>query len=438
MTQPAVEAPAETPPPEEARRRAPRRLFVRLVGGRYTPLIVLGLLSLFSLGARAVWLDDNNPHTQGLIFDEVYYVNAARTILGRPIPYPAIFAGAPKGKDPNIEHPPLAKLAIALGIKLFGDGPLGWRIASLVFGSAALLAMYCLVRSAGGSSWLAVGAAAIMVGDNLFLVHGGIATLDIFVLAFMLVGVALYLRGRSLLGGVAIGAAACTKTVGFYAVAVIVLFELLRLLRPSRSSDEDAGTRFPMLAGFLATTVAAYIAILYVLDRLFTTFADPIAHSSYMFDYNTHLGKTVAPGLFAPGSSPWQWLINRRPIVYYAQGSTGPGGAHPQVLFQGRMSPFIVYMTIPAFLLAVGAAWRRRDDVSFLIVAWCLGTFLPLVVISSHRESYIYYMLIVLPGIYLAIARLFSGGYLPKPKLAASLYGLALAYGFVAFYPLRG
>ena len=90
---------------------------------------------------------------------------------------------------------------IAGAIELFGDGPFAWRIGSIVLGSLAILGMFALVRAAGAGDWLALGAAALMAADNLLLVHGRIGTLDIYALTAMIWGVALYLRGRPLVGG---------------------------------------------------------------------------------------------------------------------------------------------------------------------------------------------------------------------------------------------
>ena len=72
----------------------------------------------------------NSDHS--LIFDESYYVNAARVIAGIHPPATAPYHDAPLGKDPNAEHPQLAKLVMAGGIEVFGDGPWGWRLGSLV------------------------------------------------------------------------------------------------------------------------------------------------------------------------------------------------------------------------------------------------------------------------------------------------------------------
>ena len=89
---------------------------------------------------------------------------------------------------------------MAAAIELFGDGPFAWRIGSLIFGSLAILGMYVLVRCAGGGRWSALGAATLMACDNLLLVHGRIGTLDIYVVAMMIWGVAFYLQDRPVLG----------------------------------------------------------------------------------------------------------------------------------------------------------------------------------------------------------------------------------------------
>src|SRR5438270_525311 len=94
------------------------------------PLALLAVLSVCSFGARIAWIDDPcrapcttaGDHT--LVFDETYYVNAARVIAGvRPPASAAHYRSAPLGDDPNAEHPQLAKLVMAGAIELFGDGP---------------------------------------------------------------------------------------------------------------------------------------------------------------------------------------------------------------------------------------------------------------------------------------------------------------------------
>src|SRR5450755_4790594 len=208
----------------------------RLHRGIDAPLLVLLLVSVLSLGARALLLDEpcQSPctHVQQhtMIFDEAYYVNAARVIAGIRPPSGQHYADSPLGTDPNAEHPQGAKLIMAAAIEIFGDGPFAWRIGSLIFGSLAILGMYALVRSAGGGRWTAVGAATLMACDNLLLVHGRIATLDIYALAPMIAGIALYLRGRWVAAGIMLAVADCFKEVSFYALLVLGLIELGRVV----------------------------------------------------------------------------------------------------------------------------------------------------------------------------------------------------------------
>ena len=171
-----------------------------------------------------------------LIFDEAYYVNAARVIAGiHPPPAGSHYATAPLGADPNAEHPQLAKLIMAGAIELFGDGPFAWRLGSLIVRIAGdPRDVRAGARAAGGGRWLALGAAALMAADNLLLVHGRIGTLDIYAVAAMIWGVAALSRGRPLLAGVVIGIGACMKLVAPYVLLVLALLRGLAPVVPAR------------------------------------------------------------------------------------------------------------------------------------------------------------------------------------------------------------
>ena len=116
--------------------RLPERTLLR----RPLWLWLLGALLVVSTVARLAWIAEpcrapcRSPDDHILVFDEAYYVNAARVIAGIRPPTGAPYANAPLGTDPNSEHPQLAKLLMAGGIELFGDGPLAWRLPSVVFG----------------------------------------------------------------------------------------------------------------------------------------------------------------------------------------------------------------------------------------------------------------------------------------------------------------
>ena len=164
--------------------------------------MLLAVLSVVSLAVRLAWLDEpcrkpcRSASDRVLVFDERYYVNAARVIAGIHPPPGSPYATAPLGSDPNSEHPQLAKVIMAGAIELFGNDPFAWRIGSIVFGSLALLGCFALARAAGGGRWVALGASALMAADNLLIVHGRIGTLDIYALAAMIWGATFYLRGQ--------------------------------------------------------------------------------------------------------------------------------------------------------------------------------------------------------------------------------------------------
>src|SRR5437588_12616558 len=90
---------------------------------RATPIVLLAVLCVLAVGGRAAWLGApcrsscSGASGHVLIFDEVYYVNAARVIAGIHPPPGSPYADSPLGVDPNSEHPQLAKLVIAGSIE---------------------------------------------------------------------------------------------------------------------------------------------------------------------------------------------------------------------------------------------------------------------------------------------------------------------------------
>ena len=98
----------------------------------------------------------------------------------------------------------------------------------MLFGSLAILGMFALARAGGASRWCSLLAATLMASDNLLLVHGRIATLDIYVVTFMIWAAALYLRGRPAVSGVLLGIGATVKLVAPYVLVVVALVELVR------------------------------------------------------------------------------------------------------------------------------------------------------------------------------------------------------------------
>jgi hypothetical protein len=455
--------------------------------------VLLAIVSLLSLAARFAFLGDpchdpcRSASDHKLVFDEVYYVNAARRIAGVPVPADMPYSSAPAGLDPNAEHPQLAKLVIAGSIELFGDRPLAWRLGSLIAGSLAILGCFALVRAAGGGRWLALGAATLMAADNLLLVHGRIGTLDIYVLALMLWAAVAYLRGHPIVAGTLLGVGSCVKLVAPDLLLVLAGIEAARLWTARRARRRAAGLEAeaqppPRTAGDSAavgphllrfgscavTAAGVFVGLLALLDRIAPPYdptksarvgGDPFAHVSHVLAFAGAQVSRHGPRGIA--SYPWQWFGDYKAIVYLniVPGHPAPGleRIHPEAHFLGAISPPILLLALPGLALA---AWSLRRagadgqgaggpadghgaggqaggaDISGLVaLAWVLGTFLPFELASliGQRTSYLYYMVIVMPGIYIAVARLVAH---PRaPRWLVGLWIAAVAVAVVLMYP---
>ncbi|MDA8219078.1 MAG: glycosyltransferase family 39 protein [Dehalococcoidales bacterium] len=407
---------------------------ISLSGG--VALLVLSQLLLGTLLLRLLWLDQPSGD---LIFDEVYYVNAARVILGWPVPEGAPYADAAQGIDPNAEHLPLAKVMLAGSMQLFGDNAYGWRLPSVLLGTAAVGLLYLIVRRVTGRDGLALFAAFLFSLDNLVFIHSRIATLDIYMLAFMLGGVYLHVAGRPLLAGAVLALSALAKLTGIYALGALFAFEALRfLLRPEvREAWRGALGKGLMLGGGF---LAIFIGLLWPLDHFWTRYQDPVDHLAYVLEY----GAALKEKDYASGSAsfPWQWLANEVPITYLrvSQEVKVDGqvvSSRRTVDFQGAMNPFVVAMLPLALAFLLERAARTRHDLPLLLLALLAATFLPslAVAVFADRVSYIFYFLPVLPALCAGIAYLLLDNNFSR--VLALGYAIGVVFGFLTLFPFK-
>ncbi|HEX8977997.1 MAG TPA: glycosyltransferase family 39 protein [Solirubrobacteraceae bacterium] len=455
------------------------------------PLILLAIVSVLSLGARVALLGEPcqspcrtaDQHT--LIFDEAYYVNAARVIAGIRPPAGSHYAQAPLGTDPNAEHPQLAKLVMAGAIELFGDGPLAWRIGSLIAGTIAILGMFALVRAAGGGPRTALGASILMACDNLLLIHGRIGTLDIYAVAAMIWALTLYLRGQPLGAGIVLAIGSACKLVAPYLLAVLVLLELGRVLLWARddSAPEDwtvlPALRRLFICGFSAAGI--FMAVLAIMDQIATPYNDAagqlitggaFAHFGHMVSYASNLNSPNGPQGIA--SYPWYWLVDLKPITYLRINPSLPGGGlyaiHPVSKFLGFVSPPVLaagvlalpfalwrLVRLPRVASAPGAPAAPSTDpaggsparvprmsgdapLALVGIAWFLGTWIPFALLSlvDQRTSYLYYMVVVMPGLYVTGIWLTSQAWRLRRRWSRGLvlaWALTVLVAVVLLYP---
>jgi|SRR6266700_2164795 len=178
--------------------------------------LTLGSLSLglflFRIGTPAIF-----------IIDECLYVPAARAFVARTA-------------DPAPQHPPLAKIMIAGGIKLLGDRPAGWRFVSAICGSVTLVAIFLWTYVLMRDFATALLAACLTLFNNFLYTMSRIAMLDVIYFAFVMLGIlaftsAILLRDLSLrkkrflilLSGVLFGLGAACKWNAVVELGAVVL-----------------------------------------------------------------------------------------------------------------------------------------------------------------------------------------------------------------------
>ena len=141
---------------------------------------------------------------RALIFDETYYPKDAWSILKHgvelklldsKIANPMIVAGHTNFFAPcdhtsacgeYVVQPEVGKLLIAVGEWLFGLNPFGWRFASAMFGSLAILLICRIARRMTRSTLLGCVAGLLMSLDGLEFVLSRTGILDIFLMFFVL------------------------------------------------------------------------------------------------------------------------------------------------------------------------------------------------------------------------------------------------------------
>jgi hypothetical protein len=299
-----------------------------------------------------------------------------------------------------------------------------------------------------------------MAADNLLLVHSRIFTLDVFAVCAMIWGAALYLRGRPLLAGAIVGVGACTKMVAPYVLFAFVAYEVLAWLVRGRHDWVGPLRRLVMCGAAFAVVL---IALLGALDAIAPPYADaahtlvkggPIAHLRHQFSY---AAQQVSPhGPQGIASYPWQWLIDAKTITYLNidPASPAPGlvSVQPPVHFIGFISPPILLVGLLGLLLACVVLWRRAAGtpdgrgwllasggdprMPLLAVAWFVGTWGPFAVFSliDQRTSYIYYMVVVMPGLYLGATFIVTR--LGRYRALTATFAATVAVAAVLSYPL--
>jgi dolichyl-phosphate-mannose-protein mannosyltransferase len=371
---------------------------------------------------------------RALVFDETYYAKDAWSILHHGVElnlvnnansiiqagHTNIFApcGGTSKCGEYVVQPEMGKLLIAGGEWLFGLNSFGWRFASAVFGSLAILLMCRIARRMTRSTLLGCVAGLLMALDGLEFVASRAGILDIFLMFFVLAafgcmvidrdssrarlaakvagqagevrgsGPRLGIRRWRVAAGIFLGLAVATKwNAAWYILAFAALGILWDIgarrtagLRSSvRGAFRDAlwlpvtfvviplGIYIASWSGWFATSTGYYrnYAQLHGVHT-------PVISALYSL-YEYHLAAIqFGVGLRSPHpyqSQPWDWLLMTRPVAFFYECYTGPvaGPAHycPSKYSGAEWSQEVLAIGTPAI-------WWG----SMLALVFCLGWWL--------------------------------------------------------------
>jgi predicted membrane-bound dolichyl-phosphate-mannose-protein mannosyltransferase len=396
------------------------------------------LLFIVDIVLRLIWLD--RP-AGSLIFDEWYYVNVARIILRLPQSVGANgqppYVNVPLGLDPNHEHLPLAKLLIALSVWIVGNNGFGWRIPSVIFGSISILAFYLLMKRISNDSVIPILSTFLLSFDNLVFVHSRIATLDIFSLGFLLLGLYWYFSGHSYLSAISMALGALAKETGIAGFGIILVIHFVRFAN-QRAKGRSWNEFFSWFERYALTYGICFFMLLTIMDRYWVGYSNPLDHLRYILNYSAALTSTCPNGII---SCPWQWLLNQVTIPYLRvnvqQTSGGVSSNFVSVSFEGAMNPAISFLTIPALLYCSYNYYQRRDDLSLVSIILFAVTYLPFysAVILGQRVTYLFYFLGAVPAVCAAIAYMIADTKLPR--IVVIFYLAVVLYIFIVMFPFQ-
>lgn len=383
-------------------------------------------------------------------FDEVHYLPAAREIL-------SLFTEG-QGGYRNREHPLLGKEMIAIGIGLFGDNPLGWRIMPWLCG---VLAYFAAVRALWHASHdrfaTLVFGVLLATGFHLFI-HARIAMLDITMVAALCVAAWQFAaacaqpeqgRWRLALTGAAIGAALGAKwnAIPLAVLPGIIFFIARALAGRRRLFLSRRGAPVPgitLVEAFvwlgivpLVIYAATFLPGYWLAEYLHPS---PLAEKGligFHRDIFALQSQLMTPHRYM---STWpQWVLNTRGIWYLYEPIDG---AQRGVLLVGN--PLTMWLGLPALVWCLMAgAWQRNW--ARLAAALGYGASLGLWVIAPKPIQFYYHYFV--PSFFLLAAlaltcsdlrRVPYGQWLAWGIPAASVAMFAWFFPIIAALPLAG
>ncbi len=377
----------------------------------------------FALSFRLWRLDT----PKGYIFDEVYYVKNAYSLITSGVELDQ------QGASEFVVHPPLGKWLIGIGIKLFGNNEFGWRSSSALFGSASVLLIYLITKRLFKSEFLALSAAVLMAVDGLSLVMSRVALLDIFLMFFILLTFYFLLKENYWLSGMAIGLGLSTKWSAVFLIPILLLLTIkIKEVYLSRILKRVGQFVFLPMGIYLTSWVGWFVS-----DKGWArnSGSNPISslwnYHLEILNFHTNLVEK-----HSYSANPWSWLVLGRPTSFYYESgdSCGAGECAQEILAMG--TPLLWWSAIIAVAITIGFYINTSNRSAEIALAGFAGTYLPWFIFQD-RTMFYFYSITTLPFLILALVYCFDLllKYRDYQRVIV-LFIIAVAINFIYFLPV--
>ena len=371
---------------------------------------LLSLFSTESVPAKSTW--HNSTY-----FDEIYHARTAKEHIDGLYPY-------------EVTHPPLGKLILGVGIRLFGMNPFGWRFMGTLFGVLMLPLLYVFLKNLFGKTLVAACGTTLFAAEFMHLTQTRIATIDTYGVFFILAMYFFLYRYLTLpagtpfrkgalplfLSGLMWGVGVSSKWTVIYGGIGLAVVYFMGFYQKLRDWPEESGTKKgSWAASTLLFSVLVFILMplaIYTLSYLpyaralgvdlslgntlrglgeglrllFRNVLDKFTGAAAAEGYvAAHIPQDSLGGIMAnnqwymltyhqgvtsshPYASWWfQWIADGRPILYYMDNTVSGFTTR----FAAFANPVVCWAGLGAILIAFSSSFRRLwSKLAFL---WGVG-----------------------------------------------------------------
>ena len=352
-------------------------------------------------------------YMNGSYFDEVYHPRTAYEVLHKIAPF-------------ENTHPPLGKLIIGMGVKIFGMTPFGWRFMGTLAGILMLPAFYLFAKKLFNSTVLSGIGTFVFAFDFMHFAQTRLATIDSYAVLFIII--MYYFLTRYIimdfnktpvkkgllnlgLAGMFFGIGAASKWVCLYAafgMAFLLFYTWIKAYFANTTSQEKQEYKKKIIQSVAWCVLFFVIVPLFIYSASYipamsydlngrTPLQYIVGNQTYMLWYHGEYVPTLEKHSFA--SNWYEWMIVKRPLWAYLNSDLRSEGIASSIASFGN--PAVWWVGTVALVLSLFIAWKKRGLLIMLIIVPFLSQLLPWVAVT--RMVWIYHYFASVPFMIFAI-----------------------------------